>query len=94
MGPNVVLGYDCRVGSGARVMDSILFDKVTVGKGAIVSGATIASNVLIGDRVKIEPGAVISPNVQISDDVRIGRNVMIHPYKEITANVANGVHIM
>jgi len=94
VGPNVVLGNNCRVGSGARVTNSILFDEVAVGKGSIVSGAIIASNVSIGNRVKIEPGTVISPNVQISDRVKIRRNAMVHPYKEITTNVATGVHIM
>ncbi len=94
VGPNVVIGNNCRVESGARVTNSILFDRVAVGKGAIVSGAIIASNVSIGKRAKIEPGTVISPNVQISDGVKIRRNVMVHPHKEITTNVATGIHLM
>ncbi len=94
VGPNALLGDNCRVGSGARVTNSILFDEVTVGQGALVSGAIIASNVSIGKRVKIQPGTVISPNVQISDGVKIRRNVVVHPYKEITTNVATGIHVM
>ena len=94
VGSNVVIGNNCRVGSGARVTNSILFDEVAVGNGAIVSGAIIASNVSIGKRVRIKPGTVISSNVQISDDVKIGRNAIVHPYKEITTNVATGIQIM
>jgi len=94
VGPNVVLGDNCRVGSGARIINSILFDEVAIGKETVVAGAIIASNVMIGNKVKIEPGAVISPNVQISDGVKIRRKAMIHPYKEITKNVATGMQVM
>lgn len=94
VGPNALLGMNCLIRRSARVTNSILFDRVTIGEGTTVSGAIIASNVSVGNRVKIEPGTVISPNVQISDRVKIGRNAIIHPYKEITANVGTGVHIM
>ena len=40
--------------------NSILFDRVTVGEGTIVSGSIIATNVSVGEGVKIEPGTVIS----------------------------------
>lgn len=94
VGPNALLGENCLIRRGARVTNSILFDRVTIGEGTTVSDAIIASDVSVGERVKIEPGTVISPNVQISDGVRIGRDAIVHPYKEITANVGTGVHIM
>jgi mannose-1-phosphate guanylyltransferase len=94
VGPNALIGENCLIRRRARVANSILFDRVTIGKGTAVSGAIIASDVSIGERVKIEPGTVISPNVQVSDDVRIRRNATIHPHKEISANVASGAHMM
>ncbi len=94
VGPNALLGKRCRIERRAQVTNSILFDKVTIGERTIVSGAICASDVSVGDGVKIEPGAIISSNVQISDGVRIGRNAIVHPHREITTNVRTGVHVM
>lgn len=94
VGPNALLGKHCLIRRGARVRDSILFDRVTVGEGANVSGAIIASDVSIGDGASIEPGAVISSNVKISDGVKIHRSAIVHPHKEISTNVETGVHAM
>lgn len=94
VGPNSVVGKQCLIGKGVRIVNSILFDEVSVGAGSTISGAIVATNVSIGKRVKIEPGATVSPNVQISDGVRIRRNAVIHPYKEITTNVGARANIM
>jgi len=87
VGPNVLVGRNCVIRRGAQVVDSILFDRVTIGERSIVSGAIIASSVFVGENVRIEPGTIISPNVKISDGIRIGKDAIIHPHKEITANV-------
>jgi mannose-1-phosphate guanylyltransferase len=94
LGPQALLGKDCLIMKRARVTDSILFDRVTVGIGSTVSGAIVASDVSIGDGVKIEPGTVVSSNVQIRDGVRIRRNAIIHPHKEVAADVGSRAHIM
>jgi mannose-1-phosphate guanylyltransferase len=94
VGPNALLGRNCLIGKRARVMNSILFDSVTVGEESTISGAILASNVSIGKRVKVENGAVISSNVKIGDGVRIGRNAVIHPHKEITTNVGTRANVM
>jgi mannose-1-phosphate guanylyltransferase len=94
VGPNALVGKRCIIEKQARIVDSILFDSVSVGAESKVIGAIVASNVSIGKRVKIEPRATISPHVQIHDGVRIGRNAIIHPYKEITENVRAGANIM
>jgi NDP-sugar pyrophosphorylase family protein len=94
VGPNALLGKNCLISRSARVTNSILFDKVTIGERTTVSGAIIASNVSVGNRVNIEPGTVISPNVQIGDDVKIRRNTTVHPYKEITTSIEAREHIM
>jgi NDP-sugar pyrophosphorylase family protein len=94
VGPNALLGKRCLISRGARVRDSILFDRVRVGESARVSGAIVASDVSIGDRATIEPGAVISSNVKISDGIKIRRNAIVHPHKEISTNIETGVHAM
>ena len=94
VGPNVVTGRNCTVLRRARLTNSILFDGVTVGEGAIVARAIVATNTHIGNGVRIDPGAVISPNVRIADGVSIGNHAIIHPHKEITSNVPPRAHVM
>jgi NDP-sugar pyrophosphorylase family protein len=94
LGPQAMVGKDCVVMRRAQVTDSILFDRVRVGIGSTVSGAIVASDVSIGDGVKIEPGTVVSSNVQIRDGVRIRSNAIIHPHREVATNVASRAHIM
>ena len=94
LGPNALLGNHCLIMKRARVTDSILFDRVAVGIGSTVSGAIVASDVSIGDGVKIEPGAVLSSHVQIRDGVRIRRNAIIHPHKEVATDVGSRAQIM
>jgi NDP-sugar pyrophosphorylase family protein len=94
VGPNALLGKHCLIRRGAQVRDSILFDRVTIGKNAKVTGAIVASDVSIGSGTVIKSGAVISSNVKICDGVTIGRNAIVHPHKEIDANIGTGVHVM
>jgi mannose-1-phosphate guanylyltransferase len=94
VGPNALLGRHCLIGRAAHVRDSLLFDRVSIGKSNGISGAIIASDVSIGNGVVIKPGAIISSNVKISDGVTIGRNAIVHPYKEVATNVGTGVHVM
>jgi glucose-1-phosphate adenylyltransferase len=64
-----VVGFDCRIESGAIVEDSILFDSVVIGPGAHVHRAILDKRVRIGPGVRIgldpaqdlERGFVISP---------------------------------
>jgi len=94
LGPKALLGKHCRIMKRARVTGSILFDRVTVGIGSTVSGAIVASDVSVGDKVKIEPGTVISSHVQIHDGARIRRNAIIHPHREVATDVRSGAQIM
>jgi len=52
LGPYVSCGKGCVIEAGARVSDSILLDKVTVGAAAQVERC------IIGESARVEPGAV------------------------------------
>jgi glucose-1-phosphate adenylyltransferase len=64
-----IVGFDCRVAAGAVVEDSILFDGVSVGRGAEVRRAIVDKGVRVppGTRVGCDPdedrrrGFVLSP---------------------------------
>jgi mannose-1-phosphate guanylyltransferase len=94
VGPGVLLGNGDRIQSNARVSNSILFDRVTIGEGSDVSGAIIATDVKVGNNAKIGRGCIISPGVKIGDDVKVGAGAIIHPYKEIDRNIRAGSHVM
>jgi glucose-1-phosphate adenylyltransferase len=48
-----VIGREVRINSYAQVTDSILFDRVTIGRHAIVHRAIIDKDVVVPDGVKI-----------------------------------------
>ncbi|MDQ6826123.1 MAG: NDP-sugar synthase [Candidatus Eremiobacteraeota bacterium] len=65
VGPHVVLGPGCRIGSGATVRDSVLWDCVTVEPNAHIEGSIIASRVRVGAGATIGCGSVIGHDVII-----------------------------
>ncbi len=65
VGPYAVIGEGCHIEKGAIVERSILWDGVTVGSGARIAGAILASRVRVGENASIHPGAVIGHDVQI-----------------------------
>jgi NDP-sugar pyrophosphorylase family protein len=94
VGPKVLLGKNGSIARHAKVARSILFDRVSIGEGAEVSDAIIATGVRVGRNVKIGRGCIISPNVTIADGVRIGEGAILHPFKEISGNVRAAAHVM
>ncbi|MFZ0365044.1 MAG: NDP-sugar synthase [Candidatus Cybelea sp.] len=65
IGPNVVLGRGCSIGSDATVRESVLWERVSVGAGAIIEEAILASGVTIGAKALIAKGAVIGHDVTV-----------------------------
>jgi mannose-1-phosphate guanylyltransferase len=83
IGPNVVLGDECRIESGAILRDSVLWDRVTIEEGAIVEGAILASGVRVGRNARIHEGsvvghdAVVAANETLGPDSRVGASAPI-----------------
>lgn len=85
IGPNVVLGCGCIIGPRAVVRNSVLWDGVRLEEGAIVEGAIIASNAVIGREarvlegsvighdVKVDPGTVLEPGSRVGGDATAPR---------------------
>jgi mannose-1-phosphate guanylyltransferase len=77
-----VAGPGCRVGAGARVAGSVLFDGVTIGAGAVVNASVIASGARIGagavlDGVVIGAGADIGAGNELRYGVRVWPGVSL-----------------
>ncbi|MGH8929811.1 MAG: sugar phosphate nucleotidyltransferase [Egibacteraceae bacterium] len=59
LGPMAVVGAGCMIGPGARIVDSVLHDRVNVGGGACISGGILGERVQIAARAVLVPGAVL-----------------------------------
>ena len=94
LGPEAIIGKSDSIQEGARISNSILFDRVSVGEKAVIAGSIVGSDVSVGKRVKINQGCIVSPSVRIHEGVKVGRGAIIHPYKEIERDVKAGSHVM
>lgn len=70
IGPAVVVGRDCTIGE-ARVLGSVLFDRVVVGDGAQVTGSLVGDGCRIGSRAKVsdsilEDGAAVPADAEVA----------------------------
>jgi mannose-1-phosphate guanylyltransferase len=84
VGPYAVLGADCRVGPGARVRDSVLWDDVEIEAGAAVSDAILATGVRVG------AGAVVPSGAVIGHAAKIPANAVLSPDARISASAEEG----
>ena len=94
LGPAAIIGKSNTIQRGTRISKSILFDRINVGERTVIAGSIIASDVIVGKRVKIDQGCLVSPNVRIGEGVKVGRGAIIHPYKEVERDVKPGSHVM
>jgi mannose-1-phosphate guanylyltransferase len=65
IGPYVVLGDGCHIARGARVVDSLLWDNVTVGPDASIERSIIASRARIGAGARLAAASVIGHDVTV-----------------------------
>jgi len=88
VGPYVVLGEGCRVGPGAHLRASILWDRVTIGREARVAEAILADDVVVGHDAVVTPGAVIGHAVSIEP------GHVLSPDARLSAHPQTGVAIV
>jgi NDP-sugar pyrophosphorylase family protein len=77
VGPYTVLGDGCEIHAQAIVADSLLWDEVTVGEGAELAWAIVASRARIGAGARVGRGAVIGHDAQIAPGATIEDNARI-----------------
>ncbi|KAJ1996410.1 translation initiation factor eIF-2B epsilon subunit, GEF [Coemansia spiralis] len=91
---NVVLGPNSHVADFARVLESVLGAKCSVGERSVVRGAylfdeatvgkgSVIERTIIGERVTILDNVVIERGCIIGDDVTIGPNIRIPSFTHI-----------
>lgn len=80
---NSVIGKNCEISRGSRLVESILWDNVKVEKDSNIKRAIIASNSVIGERALLEEGSVVASNCTFGPDTHIKPYVKIWPGKKI-----------
>ncbi|MGM9625458.1 MAG: sugar phosphate nucleotidyltransferase [Eubacteriales bacterium] len=71
------VGRNCFLPATASVRQSVLFDRVSLGAGASVTGSILCAGVTVGDLSVIEAGCVIGEGTVIGDRVHLVRGTKI-----------------
>jgi NDP-sugar pyrophosphorylase family protein len=88
-GQTVVQGANCKIEASATIADSILWDDVTVERGAVVRQAVLAEGVRIPANARIERAVVVRreviqkgpegrQQVEIANIEEVGDNLIVH----------------
>jgi mannose-1-phosphate guanylyltransferase len=67
VGPDAVLGERCVIGRGASVTGAILWDRVSVGDGAVIRDCVIGAGARVGAGAHVGPGVVIEADSVVPD---------------------------
>ncbi|MCU0641555.1 MAG: sugar phosphate nucleotidyltransferase [Candidatus Margulisbacteria bacterium] len=81
----VSIGRNCRIGPGARLRHSVIWDDVTIGAEAQLEQAIVARRSVVGDRSLLEEGTVIGEECHLGKDVNLKPYVKVWPHKVIEA---------
>lgn len=67
VGPHAVVGRGSRIGAGATVVDSVLFDRVELGAGVVARRLLAGNDVTIADDVVLGTGVVVGDGEKVLD---------------------------
>jgi mannose-1-phosphate guanylyltransferase len=73
VGPSAVVAEGCTIGPGARVERAILWERVTVGRGAVLRDCVIGNDARIGDHAEIGANVVLEPGAVVPARARLPR---------------------
>jgi mannose-1-phosphate guanylyltransferase len=73
VGPQAVLGANCQVGTEATIEGAVLWERVSVGAGAVLRDCIVGADVSIGPYAVIGPGAVLEDGAVVASRARVAR---------------------
>ena len=73
VGPAAVLGPGCVVGAAAAVEGAVLWERVSVGAGAVLRDCIIGADVRIGQLAHVGPGVVLEDGAVVAPRSRVAR---------------------
>jgi translation initiation factor eIF-2B subunit epsilon len=86
-----VIGRDCKIGVGAVVEESYIWDSVVIEDGARISHSIICSGCIIGAESNIQQGSILATGTVVSEHTVIGPNTRLS--REATREVSSKVKI-
>jgi NDP-sugar pyrophosphorylase family protein len=66
VGPSTVLGPGCVVGAAAAVEGAVLWERVSVGAGAVLRDCIVGAGVRIGPHARVGPGVVLEDGAVVA----------------------------
>ena len=79
-----VIGARCRIESGATLSESILWDGVSVGRGASVLGAVLGHGVSVGAGAVVGEGSLLADGARVLDGAILPPNSRLEPNEIVT----------
>jgi len=73
VGPSAVLGSGCVVGVSATVEGAVLWERVSVGDGAVLQDCIVGADVRIGRHAHVGPGLVLEDGAVVASRARLVR---------------------
>ena len=86
LGPNVVIGNQCKIGRGVRLSNCSIFDKTIIGDYSHVNESILGWSNKVGKWTKIDNSTVTGEDVAFSDEIYIN-GALILPHKAIKERV-------
>ena len=79
IGPGVIIGPRCSIGDGSHLSQSVIYEDVSIGAKARLTGCVIASRSRLGRDVTVESHAVIGEACDVGAGVEIGAHSRVGP---------------
>ncbi len=80
---NCAIGSNSVVGEKTRIVDSILWDYVTIGQNCQIKKCVLCNEVNFGQGIHAEHGCIIAENTDVGNYVVFEKDVMVWPNKQI-----------
>lgn len=90
MGPNVIIGPEAVIKSGARIKNSVILDKVIVNNYAYVDNSIIGWKSQVGKWARIENLSFLGEEVNVSAEVSLNSAIVL-PNVPVKANVKDTI---
>jgi bifunctional UDP-N-acetylglucosamine pyrophosphorylase/glucosamine-1-phosphate N-acetyltransferase len=71
-----VIGSDCRVHSGARLLNVTLGDRVTVLDGSVITDSSIADEASVGPYAHLRPGSTLGQSARVGNFVELKKTTL------------------
>jgi mannose-1-phosphate guanylyltransferase/phosphomannomutase len=81
---NSYVGKRCNIGKGTRIINSVVWDDVDIGKECILKDTVVADGCVLKERIALEEGCVLGSGCVVYPDTRLLPFIKVWPNKKIS----------